>query len=364
MFIDEREISVRAGSGGNGIVAWHREKFVPFGGPSGGDGGDGGDVIFVADEQLTTFGDMEQMRRVRAEDGERGLGGRKSGRRGESRVLHLPAGTSIYDAATGELLLDLSTPGTEWVAARGGRGGRGNARFATATDQRPTRAEPGEPGQERTLRLELRLLADVGLVGLPNAGKSTMLSRLTKATPRIADYPFTTLEPYLGLVDLPDSRRFVLADLPGLIAGAHQGKGLGDRFLRHIERTRVLLHLVDVSPSDGRDPVEAYTTVRRELEAYGHGLSGRPEVLAATKVDTLPEGPERARILRRLAKAADTAPVAVSAVTGAGLKDLLVAVLRALDSAQPPPEVPRRLPGTEGGPGDAASGGTTCSTTS
>ncbi|MFM8385376.1 MAG: GTPase ObgE [Planctomycetia bacterium] len=349
MFIDEREISVRAGSGGNGIVAWHREKFVPFGGPSGGDGGDGGDVLFLADEQLTTFGDMEQMRRVRAEDGERGLGGRKSGRRGEGRLLRLPAGTSVYDAATGELLVDLSTPGTEWVAARGGRGGRGNARFATATDQRPTRCEPGEPGQERTLRLELRLLADVGLVGLPNAGKSTMLSRLTKATPRVADYPFTTLEPYLGLVDLADARRFVLADLPGLIAGAHAGKGLGDRFLRHIERTRVLLHLVDVSPAEGRDPVEAYRTVRRELEAYGQGLDGRPEVVAATKVDALPEGRERDRVLSRLAKAADTGVIPVSAVTGAGLKDLLVAVVRALDGAQPPPQVPQRLPAAPDG---------------
>jgi GTP-binding protein len=344
MFIDERELTVRSGSGGNGMVAWHREKFVPFGGPSGGDGGDGGAVVFLADPQLTTFGDMEQLRRVRAEDGERGMGGRSSGRRGKDRVLHLPLGTSVYDAESGELLVDLGVAGTTWVAAPGGRGGRGNARFATATDQRPTRADPGEPGVERRFRLQLRLLADVGLVGLPNAGKSTLLARLTAATPKIADYPFTTLEPYLGLVDVGEGRRFVLADLPGLIAGAHQGKGLGDRFLRHIERTRVLLHLVDLNPTDGSDPSEAYKTVRREIEAYGHGLAERPEVVAATKVDTLEAGAARDRALRRLAKAVDRKVVPVSAVAGVGLKELVRVVVEALDGAAPPPAPPSRSP--------------------
>jgi GTPase len=225
-------------------------------------------------------------------------------------------------------------------------------------------SEPGEPGEERRLRLELRLLADVGLVGLPNAGKSTMLARLTAATPKIADYPFTTLEPYLGLVDLPDARRFVLADLPGLIAGAHQGKGLGDRFLRHVERTRVLLHLVDINPVDGSDPAEAYKTVRRELEAYGYDLANRPEVLAATKVDTLPEGPERTAALSRLAKAADRAPVPVSAVAGIGLKGLLVEVVRALDAAAPPPGPPPRSSVAAEAPPGEGPGGPGCSTTS
>ncbi len=364
MFLDERLLTVRSGAGGNGIVAWHREKFVPFGGPGGGDGGDGGDVIFVADPELTTFGDMEQLRRVRAPDGERGLGGRRSGRQGEDRILLLPLGTSIYDAATGELLVDLSEPGMRWEAAPGGRGGRGNARFASATDQRPTQAEPGEPGIERNYRLELRLLADVGLVGLPNAGKSTLLARLTAATPKVADYPFTTLEPYLGIVSLPYARRFVLADLPGLIAGAHEGKGLGDRFLRHIERTRVLLHLVDINPVDGTDPAKAYKTLRRELKAYGHGLSGRPEVLAATKLDTLPEGPERERALRRLAKAVDRTVVPISAVAGTGLKELLVAVVSALERAEPAAGPPPRSQPTAGEPPDGGPEGPGCSTTS
>ena len=330
MFLDERLITVRSGAGGDGIVAWHREKFVPHGGPGGGDGGRGGDVVLLADPQLTTFGDMEQVRRVKAQAGERGRGSKETGARGEDRVLPVPVGTSVFDADTGELLVDLVTPGDRWVAARGGAGGRGNARFATSVDQRPTQCEPGGRPEERTLRLELRLLADVGLVGLPNAGKSTLLSRVTAATPKIADYPFTTLEPYLGIVDLPSFQRFVIADLPGLIEGAHEGRGLGDRFLRHVERTRVLLHLVDVSPVDGSDPVEAWRTVRAELQAYGHGLADRPELVAATKVDTLPEGPERDAVLRRLAREVDREVHPISAVAGTGLKALLAAVGRAL----------------------------------
>lgn len=363
MFIDERPLTVRSGSGGMGIIAWHREKFVPFGGPGGGDGGDGGDVILVADPQLTTFGDMDQTRRVRATDGERGLGGRRTGPKGPDREHLVPVGTSVYDAATGELIVDLTEPGTRWVAARGGRGGRGNARFATAVDQRPMHAEPGEPGQERELRLELRLLADVGLVGLPNAGKSTLLARVTRATPKVADYPFTTLEPYLGIVEFADSRRFVMADLPGLIAGAHQGKGLGDRFLRHIERTRVLLHLVDVSAVAG-DPVQAYRTVRAELKAYGHGLSQRIEVLVPTKIDTYPEGPEREAVLRRLARAADREVHPISAVSGAGLKAMLRAVGSALERAGPPQGPPPAVAGPSDAPPAGGPEAPGCSKTS
>ena len=364
MFLDERLLTVKSGAGGDGIVAWRREKFVPFGGPGGGDGGRGGDVILLADPQLTTFGDMEQVRRVKAKTGERGRGDKQAGARGPDRVLPVPVGTSVYDADGGALLVDLTEPGTRWVAARGGEGGRGNARFATSTDQRPARCEPGGPAEERHLRLELRLLADVGLVGLPNAGKSTLLSRVTAATPKIADYPFTTLEPYLGLVDLPDFRRFVIADLPGLIAGAHQGKGLGDRFLRHVERTRVLLHLVDLSPVDGSDPAAAYRTVRRELEAYGQGLARRPELVAATKVDTLPEGPEREQALRRFAAAVDRTVHPISAVSGTGLKALLHAVAEALRKAEPPPGPPAELAQATDAPPAGGPEGPGCSTTS
>jgi len=339
MFIDERELIVRSGKGGDGIVAWRREKRVPRGGPAGGDGGHGGSVVLQADEQLTTFGDMEEVRVARADDGRPGGPSRRTGASAPDRAMRVPPGTTVYDADDGRLLADLDRPGARWVAARGGRGGRGNAAFASPTNQRPTEAEPGQPGEERRLRLELRVLADVGLVGLPNAGKSTLLSRLSSATPRIADYPFTTLAPHLGMVELPGGRRFVLADLPGLIEGAHAGQGLGDRFLRHLERTRVLVHLVEVAPADGGDPLDAYRTVRGELAAYGRGLASRPEILALTKVDTLPEEGVKAA-LSRLAGAVDRGVHPISAVTGAGLGALLGAVVAALDAAPPAPPVP------------------------
>ena len=267
MFIDELILTVQSGMGGDGCSAFRREKYVPLGGPAGGDGGDGGDVILLADPQLTTFSDMTSDRVIRAQPGGHGMGGNCHGGDGETRVVGVPPGTTVRDAETGEVLVDLAEPGDTWLAAKGGRGGYGNSHYATATDQAPTRTTYGAPGIRRKLKLELRLLADAGLVGLPNAGKSTLLSRLSRATPRIADYPFTTLEPYLGLVELGAFKRFVLADLPGLIAGAHEGKGLGDRFLRHVERTRVLVHLVDLFPLDGTDPVDAYRTVRAEIVA-------------------------------------------------------------------------------------------------
>ena len=339
MFIDERELVVRSGKGGDGRVAWRREKRIPRGGPGGGDGGRGGSVILFADHQLTTFGDMEEIRTARAGEGQPGGTNNCSGASADDRVVSVPVGTTVYAVASTERLADLATLGQRWVAARGGKGGRGNSRFATATNQRPTQSEPGEPGEERRLRLELRVLADVGLVGLPNAGKSTLLARLSSATPRIADYPFTTLAPHLGIVDLPDYRRFVLADLPGLIEGAHRGHGLGDRFLRHLERTRVLVHLVELSPVDGSDPAANYRAIRRELEAYGRGLAQRPELVAGTKIDALDaEGVKAA--LSRLAAEVDREVHPISAVTGAGLGALLGAVAAALEDAPPAPEVP------------------------
>ena len=353
MFVDERKLRVRSGSGGDGIISWRREKRVAHGGPAGGDGGRGGDVVFLADVQLTTFGDMEALHFARAEDGERGGPSKRHGANAADRIVRLPVGTTIYEAAGGERLADLATAGDRWVAARGGRGGYGNAHFASAIDQAPRRKTEGGRGEERLLRLQLRLLADVGLIGLPNAGKSTLLSRLSSATPRIADYPFTTLAPHLGIVDLPDFSRFVLADLPGLIAGAHAGHGLGDRFLRHVERTRVLLHLVDPEPVDGSDPVTNYQTIREELRAYGRGLDTRPEVLAMTKADLRPrEGPQP-ESLSRLAKAADKRVHPISAVTGLGLSALLRAVVKALADAPPAPEVPDHVAGSPQGEGHA-----------
>ena len=341
MFVDERLLTARSGDGGDGIVAWRRERRVPRGGPAGGDGGDGGSVILIADTQLTTFGDMEDVRVVRAEHGDRGGGNNRTGKNGKDRVLLVPVGTTVYDETLGHRLVDLGEPGQRWYAARGGHGGRGNSRFATAVEQRPMRCESGEPGRERHLRLELRLLADVGLVGLPNAGKSTLLSRVSAARPRIADYPFTTLTPHLGIVALPDFGRFVMADLPGLIEGAHRGDGLGDRFLRHVERTRVLVHLVDLVAPDGSSAADRYLQIRQELESYGRGLAERPELVVGTKIDALDEeGVQEA--LRGLARAADRRVYPISAVTGAGLEDLLGAIAEAMASAPPPPEVPDR----------------------
>jgi GTP-binding protein len=328
-FLDEIVITVHGGKGGDGCVAFHREKFVPRGGPAGGDGGRGGSVILRASDQLTTFGDMAAARVVRARPGAPGQGGKRAGADAADRVVLVPPGTAVLDDETGETVATLLRPGDEVVAAHGGRGGRGNARFASATDQAPRRATPGGDSRTRRLRLELRLLADVGLVGLPNAGKSTLLSRLSRATPRVAAYPFTTLAPHLGIVERPDFGRMVLADLPGLVGGAHAGRGLGHRFLRHVERTRVLLHLVDLFPPEG-DPVSAYRTVREELEAYGEGLAARPEVVAGTKADL---GDPRTP-LRRLRRAVGRPVLAVSAATGAGLEPLLEALEQALAAAK------------------------------
>ncbi len=350
MYLDERRITVRSGDGGDGIVAWRREARIPFGGPAGGDGGRGGAVVIEADESLATFADMENVRQVRAENGARGGPARRHGRRGADRVLKVPVGTTVYAVRSGMRLIDLVVHGQRYVAARGGRGGRGNARFASATLQAPTRHEEGRPGRIRALRLELRMLADVGLIGLPNAGKSTLLARISNARPRVGAYPFTTLAPHLGLVEIDERTRFVVADLPGLIEGAHEGHGLGDRFLRHVERTRILVHLVDLQPPDGTDPVGAWRTVRRELEAYGHGLAERPEILVASKADLvmedgrIPTAGAWRDALSRLAAAADKGVIPISAATGAGVPVLLRHVAKALAEAPPAPDVPERLP--------------------
>src|SRR5512141_1444068 len=289
MFIDEAKIRIKAGDGGNGIVAFRREKFVPRGGPSGGDGGKGGDIWMESSERHNTLIHFRFNPEYKAERGRHGEGSNKTGREGGDIVLKVPVGTIVYDADTGEKVHDFSRPDERVIVARGGRGGRGNQNFATPTHQAPRESEPGRPGEERHLRLELKLLADVGLVGYPNVGKSTLISRISAARPKIADYPFTTLEPNLGVVavgEMPDIVSFVVADIPGLIEGASDGAGLGTRFLRHIERTRLLAHLVDVSDSSGRpDPVKDFEVIKGELKNFGAGLDRKPMIVIASKID-------------------------------------------------------------------------------
>jgi GTP-binding protein len=317
MFVDEVEIFAIAGGGGNGCVAFRREKYVPHGGPAGGDGGDGGSVYLKADESFNTLQHLAGKHHWRGGRGGHGEGKDRHGRNGKDMVVLVPPGTIVYDADLGILLRDLAEPGATVCVATGGKGGRGNAAFKSATNQAPRICEPGEPGQERRLRLELKLIADAGLVGKPNAGKSTLLSRLSKAHPKIAAYPFTTLHPYLGIVEMSQFRRFVLADIPGLIEGAHEGAGLGDAFLRHIERTRILVHMLDVCPMNG-DPVEDYRVIRGELEQYSASLAEKREIIVANKMDLT--GGEEA--LRRLAQRLGQPIVAISAVTGEGLEEL------------------------------------------
>jgi len=335
MFIDRVKIHVQAGDGGNGVTAFRREKFVPRGGPSGGEGGRGGDVILIADASLNTLLHLRYNPQHVAQRGLHGEGSNRSGRDGEDLIVRVPVGTQILDAATGDLLHDLSHDGDRWLAARGGRGGFGNAHFATSTNRAPRYHQNGGKGEELDLQLELKLLADVGLVGFPNAGKSTFISTVSAARPKIADYPFTTLEPHLGVVDLGDFRTFVIADIPGLIEGAHTGAGLGDRFLRHVERTKLLLHLVDVSSVSGREAVSDYETVNRELASYNQELATRPQFVVATKIDALDE-PERLESLQQSAMRDEKPFFAISSATGAGVRELVNAVaakLEELDAA-------------------------------
>jgi GTP-binding protein len=324
-FIDECEIDVRAGNGGNGMASFRREPFVPRGGPSGGDGGDGGSVILVADEQLSTLLDLRYQKTYKAAHGEHGSGRDRYGRAAVDVIVRVPVGTVVEDAESGERLADLATAGERFVAAQGGKGGRGNIHFATSTNQSPSKAEPGEPGQQRRLRLELKLLADAGLLGYPNVGKSTFIAAVSRARPKIADYPFTTLTPNLGVVALPGGRSFVLADIPGLIEGASEGHGLGHRFLRHVERTRVLLHLVELSSEPGRDPWHDYEVINRELAQYSPELLERPQIVALTKMDiteTRDAYPHwRAEFERHGVELHQ-----MSAATGEGVRDVLEAV--------------------------------------
>src|SRR5690349_6660505 len=330
MFIDRAKIHVQGGDGGNGVTAFRREKFVPRGGPSGGDGGRGGDVVLVADASLNTLLHLRYNPQHLAQRGSHGEGSNRSGREGDDLIVRVPVGTQIFDANTGDLLHDLNHDGDRWLAARGGRGGFGNAHFATSTNRAPRYHQTGSKGEELDLQLELKLLADVGLVGFPNAGKSTFISTVSAARPKIADYPFTTLEPHLGVVDLGDFRTFVIADIPGLIEGAHTGAGLGDRFLRHIERTKLLLHLVDVSSVSGRESVSDYETVNRELASYNQDLAMRPQFVVATKIDALDE-PERLESLKQRAIADHKPFFAISSATGEGVRDLVNAIAARLE---------------------------------
>ncbi len=325
MFIDEVRILVKAGDGGNGCLAFRREKYVPRGGPSGGDGGHGGDVIMVASEHENTLLSFRFNPEHKAQRGRHGEGSERTGAAGASLEVRVPVGTVVYDDATGERLYDFTRPGERFVVARGGRGGRGNARFATSTHQAPTEHEPGRPGEEKRLRLELKLLADVGLVGFPNAGKSTLISRISAARPKIADYPFTTLEPNLGVVKMEDLRSFVVADIPGLIEGAHNGAGLGVQFLKHIERTRLLVHLVDVSEATGRDPVHDFDTVMNELRSFSEDLAAKPMLVAASKMDAS-QNAGRVHELEEHARELGLPFFRISSVTGQGIDGLRYAM--------------------------------------
>ncbi|HEV2861632.1 MAG TPA: GTPase ObgE [Pyrinomonadaceae bacterium] len=336
MFIDRTKIKVRGGHGGNGVTAFRREKFVPRGGPSGGDGGKGGDVWLVADSSLNTLLHLRYNPEHTAERGRHGEGSNRSGREGGDVEVRVPVGTQVIDAEANDFLVDLAEDGQRWLAAKGGRGGFGNWHFTSSTNRAPRYHQEGSPGEERELQLELKLLADVGLVGFPNAGKSTLISTVSAAKPKVADYPFTTLEPHLGVVDLGEYRTFVIADIPGLIEGAHSGAGLGDRFLRHVERTRLLLHLVDVSSASGRDPVGDYEVINRELVAYDPELAERPQFVVATKLDALDE-PERLERLRERAREDGREFFEISAVANRGVRELVQAVGRRLEELRSRP---------------------------
>lgn len=345
-FIDETKIRVIAGNGGPGCVSFYRAKFVRRGPPDGGNGGHGGDVVAEADAQLTTLLDLRYRKECRASPGKRGADGDCHGRRGEDCVIRVPVGTLIRDVATGELLADLKTPGERAVIAAGGRGGKGNAHFASSTNRSPHYAQPGEPGEERELEIELRLLADVGIIGLPNAGKSTLISVISAVRPKIADYPFTTLVPNLGVVGYGEGKSFVVADIPGLIEGAHQGHGLGDKFLRHVMRTRVLIHLIDASQIDEKDPLREWQTINRELELFDPELGEKPQIVVANKVD-LPEGREKAKLLaKKLPKSVRPLHV-ISGATTEGVQLLVQLVGRMLDELRRQSELDRDAAGAQ-----------------
>ena len=339
-FIDEAEIYAKAGDGGAGAIAFRREKYAPRGGPSGGDGGDGADIVLETDERLTTLLDFRFKREYRARNGEPGRGRDQNGHAAPELLLKIPPGTLVRDAASGEVLADLREASRRYVLAKGGRGGLGNMNFATPTLQAPRFAQPGTEGEEKRLKLELRLLADVGLVGFPNAGKSTLVARLSRARPKIADYPFTTLQPHLGVVQYKDGRSFVLTDLPGLIEGAHAGAGLGHRFLKHMGRCRVIIHLVDASQD--RDLLADFDAINRELTLFDPALGRKRQIVAANKID-IPEGRERAAALAKKLKRRKIVVHEISGATGEGMEKLLDATVRALDEAGIPAPLERDI---------------------
>jgi GTPase len=322
-FVDEVRIKATAGNGGDGCAAFRREKYMPLGGPAGGDGGRGGDVVLEAHERYTTLLDLSYRRVLKAQSGENGRGKDQYGKGGDDLVIQVPPGTQVYDDESGELLFDLDAAGARAVVAKGGRGGRGNMHFATSVNQAPTQAEKGEAGEHRNLRLELKLLADVGLLGFPNVGKSTFIARVSRARPKIADYPFTTLVPNLGVVSLGDERSFVIADIPGIIEGAASGQGLGLTFLRHVERTRALLHIVTCDPDPAREPLKDFETLMRELESFDAELARRPMLVGISKLD-LPETRERAEAIAEVLRARGLEVFAFSAATGEGVETVLL----------------------------------------
>jgi GTP-binding protein len=342
MFVDEVDIHVAAGDGGRGCLSFRREKYVPRGGPDGGDGGHGGSVYLVAAPTKNTLVDFRFHPDFKAGRGQHGRGSNRTGQTAEDLEIPVPIGTLVFerdpDGGGDRLLADLAEEGQRLLVAQGGRGGRGNARFVSSTNRAPRRTEPGHPGEARLLRLQLKLLADVGLIGFPNAGKSTLIARVSAARPKIADYPFTTLQPNLGVVTLGDDRSFVVADVPGLIRGAHAGQGLGHRFLRHVERTKVLVHLVDVSGASGRDPVEDFETINEELRLFDPRVAAKPQIVAANKIDALDE-PDRLKRLERHAKTLGVRLYRISGATGEGVDALMEAAWREIAAvrAAPPP---------------------------
>jgi GTPase len=334
MFVDEVDILVSAGSGGNGCLSFRREKYVPRGGPDGGDGGAGGSVYITAVPTKNTLIDFRYHPEFKARRGAHGQGSNRTGHSAADLEIHVPIGTLVYEKdGEPQLLADLAHDGQRVLVAKGGRGGRGNAQFVSSTNRAPRRTEPGEAGEVRSLHLELKLLADVGLVGFPNAGKSTLISRISAARPKIANYPFTTLSPNLGVVAMSDSRSFVVADVPGLIKGAHEGHGLGHQFLRHVERTKVLVHLVDVSSASGREPVDDFETIREELRLHDQAVAAKPQIVAANKIDAL-DDPSRLEALLRHVRGLGLTAFPISGVTGEGLNDLLEAMWGEIASAR------------------------------
>lgn len=332
MFVDQARIEIAGGAGGNGCVSFRREKYVPRGGPDGGPGGDGGSVVFVADPSLKALNSFRFRRRFAAERGRHGEGGGRNGRSGRDLVMKVPPGTLVIDEQDETVLADLIHEGDRVEVATGGRGGRGNASFATSTHQAPREAEAGRPGEERAVRLELKLIADVGIVGFPNAGKSTLIARISAARPKIGDYPFTTLQPNLGVVDLGQYRTLIVADIPGLIEGAHEGQGLGMTFLRHVERTRVLIHLLDAAEASGRDPLHDLQVINAELDAFSADLGAKPQVVVVNKIDALQDG-DRLGALQAHCSASGTPFHRISAVTGEGVRDLLEAIWALVEKA-------------------------------